>query len=325
MASICNYSAEEKEFIEKRTTGVNCSTCIQLQINAECLRNTLPAALLVLCLTTYILILVLVYEVTICRGGKTKAVNKLYVISVVLTTCTAAVNFVNSSGLVSPNSCKYLNVYLCSSFPICSLTVYTILWFRQRRFYFDPLFVDSQSKCSNFVSRFVIVGLYCSVIGVSVIFNRGTCTVGFENHCLVNFFQPIAVEYAIASTVSVVALGLFFKTILLYLTIRPLVNNGKIDFRLCWSNFLTNTEKDIRNLIARLALCMFISFLASTLAGLMILFIFFKRICFAWDVIGDLELCISNVAVICSFADGLERLCPVLVFRGTSAKRRPRY
>ena len=207
-------------------------------------------------------------------------------------------------GPVRGVSCETYHIVATTAYGIGLAFVYTALWIRQRKLYSDDLLVHTVSKLSRIVSAVVIVIIYCLLFCVFVSF---IAILDFEENipsCHINWKLSMAF---VPLVICLISICFFLQLVLFLLMVNPL----RQDRSICGDVLCSRSTTDIHSMLKRLALCACCCIFSTILLSIAILLDAVEIICIYWGNLVALDLLISTLATVCSFADWLDRILPM--------------
>ena len=207
-------------------------------------------------------------------------------------------------GVSSNISCTVYHFTATGTYGIGLAFVYTTVWIRQRKLYSDDLLIHTVSKISRTISAVVIIIIYCLLLFVFASF---IAVLKFERP-----FPPCHIVWYPLS--SLLPLVIFFistcfvlQLVLFLLLVIPLRRDSSI----CGDVLCSKSTTDIHSMLKRLALCACCCIFSTILLSIAILLDAVEIICIYWGNLLVLDLLISTLATICSFADWADRILPM--------------
>ena len=119
----------------------------------------------------------------------------------------------------------YLKLVACFYF-IGNLSSFTLIWFRQKSLYSDPLLKPYYGKNWIFVSNFIIVGIYVVIVPACVLYIIYLKLKSTKHGCIIEIINNNALTTSII-VIALVICAVFFQFALLLLMIYPLQKSGK--------------------------------------------------------------------------------------------------
>ena len=270
---------------------------------------------IVLCiLTAYLLIAAVTYEVR-KQGNRTKRVVGGLIIA-----AAAAALFSCCWQMAELWSCCIIPCHVFKglygfAYVINSSSVYTIIWFHQRKLYSDPRLSESKSKCLKLLNIAVLVAVQLVIVLVVIGLLNGYSLYKTAYGCVLIWKDGTLYTVLIPVTAASMTFTILFRGALLFLIIYPLLRRIKrIDI-------ITNKElikckldisKDIQRLVNRLGLCTFFALLLKILLDILSLLEALQHINVFVSNLRVLELILQSFLINFTFANWKHRLFPFI-------------
>ncbi|XP_078482188.1 uncharacterized protein LOC144743106 isoform X1 [Ciona intestinalis] len=198
-----------------------------------------------------------------------------------------------------------LKLHICL-FAVSITTIYVFLWYRQRLMYMDPQMQLHNTALGRWVSRYVLVLMVVSAIGIIVIFLTLRKYSAQENTCI-----AISVNFGTEVPFLIIACCLvLFQVLLMVLFIRPLFCNAVIppDLNRNGDNL---TRRVLKRVTITAAICV-----GSDIAAAIVTLI--SEQILVSNVVYDASLVLNLICIVCSFSDWKARMFPMLERPNTS-------
>ena len=186
-------------------------------------------------------------------------------------------------------TCRNLRWIYALCYIINSSFIYTIVWFHQRKLYSDPRLSESKNRYLKVLNITILAAIQVTlilVVGALVISyplsetNYG-CILIWDADSLHQVVVPTTVVSMVASAI--------FRIALLGLIVYPLLKRiTGISFRTAKIIKYKQINKDIKDMILRLALCTFLSLFAKVVIDIVALL----------EAIGQVDVFISNLRLL---------------------------
>nr|CAB3266217.1 hypothetical protein cihA2F15 uncharacterized protein LOC494370 [Phallusia mammillata] len=269
----------------------------------RCVEKTRPWLLAVAVLSSYLTVVVTLYEWSHRKRKQTAAVNRSYVLSVALTyvfTVSSVISIYRGSYEICLSH-KIISMFLYSA---STLLNYTLLWTRQRFLHKGHLMGSVTCLMNNYVSYCVIVGIYATFAALLTVFFGTVCLIVSDRACLIKYSQHSTNSFIKAAIITFLFTGVVFKFGLLALMAHPLHKSNREG---------CHPDPEIPRLLKRLFYSTAVCVTTSTTFGIMLFLDVYNIDCINWEVPGGFDLVASNTAIIFTFSDGCKRIFPVEV------------
>ncbi|CAK8692857.1 unnamed protein product [Clavelina lepadiformis] len=210
-------------------------------------------------------------------------------------------------------SCYIYHWLAASLYAIGNAFIYTVLWARQRKLHSNQLVSNNTSETWKKMSALTIILIYVFVLATCFAF---PASMYFKSEHF-----PCKARWKIRSLdallpVSIVFVSVCFASqfLLFYLIVNPLIKQKNVRFA---TVICATLEQDIQKLILRLAFSAFACGISSILLSVFIILDAVGLI----HVDGSLsigicmDLIVSTLAIVWTFADWRQRLFPMLAFK----------
>ena len=246
-----------------------------------------------------------VFAVLLYHWCSRKAISIATILCLLSGACSLLVCLNKLSELwIGMMSCSAYHMTATAAYGIGLAFVYTTLWIRQRKLYSDNLLANTVSKLSRVVSAVIIIIIYCLLLFVFASF---ITVLEFEQE-----YPPCHIKWYPLS--SLLPLVIFFiatcfvlQLVLFLLLVNPLRRGSSI----CGEVLCSKSTTDIHTMLKRLATCACLCIFSTILLSIAILLDAVEIICVYWGNLVALDLLISTLTTIFSFADWNERILPM--------------
>ena len=268
---------------------------------------------ILLMISVYVLVVLVIYDV------KTATKERL-VVNHIITISAANVVVSCVSQMLELFVSKYCIAYRwvnAMTLFFGTAIAYTIIWFRQRSFYVDPLLKNAIPTPLRWLSSGIIVGIYVTLICLIPLF---VLTYSFEitkYGCVVVWTKLTFAKQAFPLLIGSFVATTFFQLTLLGLVVYPLSLHLTSQGKRVFLTRRTSEEstvglRDITTVIKRLGLVTLVCVVSSSFTSLLVILSSSGLIHYFWSNFIAADLCINTVAHVLSFINWKERLFPMI-------------